>query len=194
MAAPLTPNQPAYLPGDQYAADASLQHAYAGRYANTGAPLIGLAQFQNWFRMWANSSEIARQKMRRDYEFVEGNGKQWSKEDRQRVLKTGRPVLEFTQILPQVEFICGMQRDMQVDFKNAPRGFEDIRLGEISTAYLKAAMDFNRVQRTSDKVFDDGTVSGLGVWEVLHSFDDADDLLWGARPGAAAAGVRDRPQ
>ena len=179
MAAPLTPNQPAYLPGDSYAADASLQHAYAGRYTNTGAPIITLAQFQSWFRVWANSTEVARQKMRRDYEFVEGNGKQWSKEDRQRVLKTGRPVLEFNQILPQVEFICGMQRDMQVDFKTAPRGFEDIRLGEISTASLKAAMDFNRVQRTSDKVFDDGTVSGLGVWEVLHSFDDADDLLWG---------------
>lgn len=165
--------------GDQYAADASVQYQYAGKYTKTGTPIISLAQYQNWFRMWANSTEVSRQKFRRDYEYAEGNGKQWTKEDRARVLKTNRPILEFNQVLPQVEYICGLQRDMEVDFKLYPRGFEDIRLSEIATATLKATMDFGRVHRTSDRVFDDAMICGLGVWEVLHTLDDAEDLLWG---------------
>ena len=87
--------------------------------------------------------------------------------------------MEFNQILPQVEFVAGMQRDMEIDFRLLPRGYEDIRLAEIATATLKAASDFTRLPRISDQVFDDGIICGLGVWEVLHTFDDADDLLWG---------------
>lgn len=179
-----TPNGPkvtnvTQMPGDQYAADASVQYAYAGRYTNTGAPIISLAQFQNWFRMWANSTETSRQKMRRDYEYAEGNGKQWNRKDRELVLKQGRPVLEFNQVLPQVEFVSGLQRDMEIDYKCYPRGSEDVRLAEIATSTLKAAMDFGRVHRTSDRVFDDSIITGLGVWEVLHELEDADDLTWG---------------
>src|SRR5574338_116847 len=165
--------------GDQYAADASVQYAYAGRYTNTGAPIISLAQFQNWFRMYMNATETSRQKMRRDYQYAEGNGKQWSPQDRQLVMKQNRPVLEFNQVLPQVEFVAGLQRDMEVDYKVYPRGQEDIRLAEIATCTLKAAMDFGRIHRTSDRVFDDSIITGLGVWEVLHSLEDADDLTWG---------------
>lgn len=165
--------------GDQYAADASIQYQYAGKFDKTGSPIISMAQFQNWFRMWANSTETARQKMRRDYEYTEGNGKQWLREDRQRVLRQGRPALEFNQILPQIEFICGMQRDMEMDFKAYPRNFNDIRLSEIATATLRAATDFGRVHRTTDRVFDDAVITGLGVYEVLHTLEDADDLAWG---------------
>ena len=165
--------------GDQYAADASIQFQFAGKYTKEGAPFVSLAQFQNWFRMWANSTEVCRQKFRRDYEYAEGNGKQWTKEDRSKILKTNRPVLEFNQILPQVEYICGMQRDMEVDFKLYPRGYNDIRLSEIATATLKASMDFGRIHRTTDRVFDDAMICGLGVWEVLHTLEDAEDLLWG---------------
>ena len=152
---------------------------YKGDYTNTGTPTEDLKQKQNWFRMWATATETARYKFRRDYEYAEGNGKQWTQGDRQKVLKSNRPVLEFNKILPQVETACGMQREMDIDFKLYPRGYEDIRLSEIAGATLKAAMDFGRVQRTNDRVFDDGMITGLGVWEVLHTYEDADDLLWG---------------
>ena len=151
----------------------------AGAYSNTGAPATNLKRLQDYFRSWASATEIARRKFRRDYEYTEGNGKQWTATDRANVLKSKRPVLEFNQILPQVEFVAGMQRDMQIDFRLLPRNYEDIRLSEIASATLKAATDFTRLQRISDQVFDDGVICGLGVWEVLHTFDDADDLLWG---------------
>lgn len=150
-----------------------------GSYSNTGSPADELKQLQAYFRTWANATEIARLKFRRDYEYAEGNGKQWLREDRQKVLRSNRPVLEFNQILPQIETACGMHRDMEIDFKLYPRGYEDLRLAEIATATLKAAMDFGRVSRTSDRVFDDGMITGLGVWEVLHTLEDADDMLWG---------------
>lgn len=159
--------------GDQYQADSTLS---PGPLVNG---VVNTAQLQNWFRSWATSTESCRSKFRRDFEYAEGNGKQWSQEDRAMVRKTNRPVLEFNQILPQVEYICGMQRDMEVDFKLYPRGYEDVRISEIATSVLKASMDFGRVHRTSDRVFDDAMICGLGVWEVLHSLDDADDLLWG---------------
>jgi hypothetical protein len=150
-----------------------------GHYDNSGAPTSELQQLQNYFKVWANATDIARQKFRRDYEYTEGNGKQWTPADRQEVRKSKRPVLEFNQILPQVEFVSGLQRDMRLDFKLLPRSFEDVRLSEIASATLKATYDFARIHRTTDQVFDDGTICGLGVWEVLHTFDDADDLLWG---------------
>ncbi len=154
----------------------------AGHYTQPtggGSTAYDLECFQAWFRLWATATETARHKMRRDYEYAEGNGKQWNTVDRQLVIKTNRPVLEFNQILPQIETACGLQREMEMDFKLYPRGYEDIRLSEIATATLKAAMDFGRINRTSDRVFDDATISGLGVWEILHTFDNADDLLWG---------------
>lgn len=138
-----------------------------------------LRKKQSYFRTWATATDSARRKFRRDYEYVEGNGKQWNAASRQEVLKSGRPALEFNQILPQLEFVAGMQRDMEIDYRLLPRGFSDVRLAEIATSVLKAASDFARLPRTSDRVFDDGTICGLGVWEVMHTFDDADDLLWG---------------
>ena len=151
----------------------------AGSYSNTGAPDTNLKVLQDYFRTWANSTSTARMKFRRDYEYTEGNGKQWAGADRQTVRSSRRPVLEFNQILPQVEFVSGMQRDMQIDFRLLPRNYEDIRLSEVASATLKAACDFSRVARVSDQVFDDGIICGLGVWEVLHTLYDADDLLWG---------------
>lgn len=138
-----------------------------------------LRKLQNLVRMWANTTDVARMKFKRDFEMTEGNGKQWLPADRAKVTKRGMPALEFNQILPQVELIAGMQRGIELDFTAVPRGLEDRRLGEIATASLKAAKDFTRLQRISDKVFDDGIICGLGVWEVLHTMEDPVDLVWG---------------
>ena len=138
-----------------------------------------LRLLQGFIRSHFNATEIARLKWVRDYEMTEGNGKQWLASDRQKVTTTGRPALEFNQVLPQVELIAGMQRGISLDFTALPRGLEDRRLGEIATGCLKAAAEFSRLPRINDKVFDDGTICGLGVWEVLHSLDDADDMVWG---------------
>ena len=104
-----------------------------------------LRLLQGYLESHFRATQLARVKWARDYEMVEGNGKQWLSGDRQKVEKTGRPALEFNQIMPQVELITGMQRGLNVDFTALPRGLEDRRLGEVATANLKAATDFGRV-------------------------------------------------
>lgn len=148
-----------------------------GELVNTDVDRLRL--LQGFIKSHFNATDTARLKWQRDYEMVEGNGKQWLPQDRAKVNKTGRPALEFNQIMPQVELVSGMQRSMQLDFSALPRGLEDRRLGEVATASLKAAAEFGRVQRVTDKVFDDGTICGLGVWEILHTLDDSDDMVWG---------------
>ena len=138
-----------------------------------------LRKLQGLIRVWANATDTARMKWKRDFEMTEGNGKQWLPSDRAKVTQRGMPALEFNQILPQVELVAGIQRGIELDFTAVPRGLEDRRLGEIATASLKAAKDFSRIQRTSNKVFDDATICGLGAWEVLHTLEDPEDLIWG---------------
>lgn len=130
-------------------------------------------------KLWANTTQTARHKFRRDFDLAEGNGKQWNPADRQKVSLEKRPALEFNQVLPQVELIAGIQRSMEMSYVALPRGLEDKRLGEIASAVLKATREFIRLGRIDAHVFDDGTICGLGVWKLLHTLNDAKDILWG---------------
>ena len=152
---------------------------YAPSQDVTLAGGITLHTLQGYFRTWASTTQTARMKMRQCYYKTEGNGKQWDNKPKADVERSGRPALEFNQILPQVELVAGIQRSMQLDMTAIPRGHEDVRLAEITTATLRAVKDFTRLQRVSDRVFDDGTICGLGAWEVLHTNEDAEDLVWG---------------
>lgn len=130
-------------------------------------------------KLWANATQTAREKFRRDFQYAEGNGKQWNQSDRLKVTRQKRPALEFNQILPQVELVSGIQRTLNLDYVALPRGVEDKRLGEIVSASLKATSEYTRLPRKSAHVFDDATICGLGVWKILHNMHDAKDILWG---------------
>ena len=129
--------------------------------------------------LWARSTETARAKFKRDYEYAEGNGKQWLAGDRLKVERAKRPALEFNQVLPQLELVSGIQRTLHLEYVALPRGVEDKRLSEVVTASLKATSEYVRLPRKSAHVFDDGSICGLGVWKILHNINDAKDVLWG---------------
>lgn len=130
-------------------------------------------------KLWCNTTQTAREKFRRDFDLAEGNGKQWYAADRRRVIQSKRPALEFNQILPQVELVAGIQRSQDYEYVAMPRGLEDRRLGEIVSTTLKAAREYMRLPRINAHVFDDATICGLGVWNIVHSIVDAKDILWG---------------
>ncbi len=130
-------------------------------------------------KLWANTTQTARMKFIRDYQYAEGNGQQWLNSDKQAVLKQKRPVLEFNNVLPQVELVTGLQRSNVTEYVAFPRGVEDKRLSEIVSASLKATGEYVRLPRKNAHVFDDGTICGLGVWKILHSIQDSKDVLWG---------------
>ena len=153
----------------------------ADGYSNAGADNSQeeLRKKQAQIALWLNSTATMRRMFTRDYEYTDGNGRQWAPADRARVIKSKRPALEFNQVLPQVLLVAGMHRDMKLSYVAQPRGIEDARLGEIVIAGLRATADFTRIYRVNDRVTDDATVCGLGVWELLHSFDDAEDMVFG---------------
>lgn len=130
-------------------------------------------------KLWSNTTQTAREKFKRDFDLTEGNGKQWSPGDRSKVIKQRRPALEFNQVLPQVELMCGIQRGNNAQYVAQPRGVEDKRLSEVVTTALLATRDYTRLQRRNAHVFDDATICGLGVWKILHAMNDAEDILWG---------------
>lgn len=147
--------------------------------AQSQADLTGLDLKQRYIASWLQATATMRRMFTRDYEYTDGNGKQWLAADRAAVIKSRRPVLEFNQVLPQVLLVAGMHRDVKIDYVAKPRGIEDARLGEIVIASLKATADFTRIYRVNDRVSDDATICGLGVWEILHASDDADDMVYG---------------
>lgn len=129
--------------------------------------------------LWARTTDLARRKFKRDYEYAEGNGKQWLAADRIKVTRDKRVALEFNQILPQLEMVSGIQRTLHLEYVALPRGVEDKRLSEVVTASLKATGEYTRLPRKNAHVFDDGSICGLGVWRILHNINDSKDILWG---------------
>ena len=136
-----------------------------------------IEQSREYIRSWLTITQTWRNEVRKDYEYVDSE--QWSETDRAQVESSGRPALTFNRIRPQVNLVRGVQRGMDVDFLARPRGGEDKRLSEVATSSLKAAADFTRLRRPKDKMFDDSIIGGLGVVEIVHTMDDADDILWG---------------
>lgn len=130
-------------------------------------------------KLWATTTQRAREKFKRDFDLTEGNGKQWLPADRRLVTRQRRVALEFNHVLPQVELVSGIQRSLDVSYVAVPRGVEDKRLGEIVSSALKATSDYTRLPRKNAHVFDDGTICGLGVWKIHQSTVDAQDILWG---------------
>ena len=151
-----------------------LSSAKSGKYLSE---LIDVDMFRRYIKTWYNATVKWRLQAKKDYEYVDS--KQWTYEDWKKVTDSGRPALTFNKILPQVELMCGMQRGMETNFRTMPRGMQSRALAEISTASLRAAEDFTRLRRTDDRVFDDATICGLGVWKCIHSYEDAEDLIWG---------------
>jgi hypothetical protein len=115
--------------------------------------------------------------MKQDFEFVDG--KQYTATEKKKLKDGNFTDLVFNELTPMVDMLSGVQRGMDLGFTTMPRGGEDKALSEIMNALLKAATDFAVIAPQSDKVFDNGTICGLGASEIVHTFDEAEDKLGG---------------
>ena len=126
---------------------------------------------------WATSTLKLRELMRRDYEFV--NGRQASKQNMTNISKTGRELLFFNEIRPQFELLSGHRASQELDYVAAPRGREDNRLGVVVSNLLKATYEVLKKSEITRRVGDDGDICGLGALHAGHTFDYAEDAVWG---------------
>ncbi len=135
------------------------------------------ALLMEYLRSWADGTELWRKEAITDLEYM--NGRQVDELSARQLEAEKRPLVMTNEIRPQAELMAGEQRANAFDFLPVPRGREDQRLSAVCTAVMKAVFDFAKEPRTSNKVFDDGTATGLGVAHVGTNLDDAEDIAWG---------------
>ena len=128
----------------------------------------------DYLKSWLDGTELWRPEALIDLEYINGRQGQKSRQVRtfeDSLLKKNRHELVFNEIRPQAELMAGEQRRFDFQFNAVPRGREDRRLSEITSATLKAAFEYANEPRESGKVFDDATATGLGAghdrdWET----------------------------
>lgn len=126
---------------------------------------------------WWSSTEQLRKRMRASFQFVDGN--HWTEKEVSDMLREGRPAVTMNEMLPHINLLSGVQRKMELEYLTNPKGLEDRRFSEIGSAVLKATQEFGKFSRVHNNVFDKGIIAGMGVSECSHTFDDAEDLVWG---------------
>lgn len=134
-------------------------------------------QLLGYIKSWASAVKELHILMKRDFEFV--NGRQASGRNQSAMSATGRELLLFNELRPQFELLSGHRASEQVDYVTSPRGREDKRTATISSTLLKATYDVVKKNETTRRVGDDGDIGGLGGVYLNHSFDYADDVVWG---------------
>ena len=125
------------------------------------------------------ATQSLRSDIRESNDFVVGGIRQWRDDDAKKLVGEQRPVLSFNTCQPVINFLAGYQSEREQDFRAFPRGSEDEQLGRLATGQLKYAMDVANGSREMHTLFRRGTIGGLSVIEVGHSFEFTDDLLEG---------------
>lgn len=117
--------------------------------------------------------------MHEDSQFNKGGEWQWTDADKERLRSEKRPILSFPVITSIINFVAGYQWEQDTDYRAFPRGSESEQIGRIVTLLLKYAMDTTSGRLVQHQQFRRGIISGLGVVEVVHSFENVDDLVEG---------------
>lgn len=125
------------------------------------------------------ATQSLRSDIRESNDFVVGGVRQWKQDDANKLAGEQRPVLSFNACQPIINFLAGYQAEREQDFRAFPRGSEDEQLGRLATGQLKYAMDVASGPRELHTLFRRGSIGGLSVIEVGHSFEFTDDLLEG---------------
>lgn len=134
-------------------------------------------RFLNFVKSWVFGTQQLYRFMRRDFEFV--NGRQASNQNLNNVTKTGRELLFFNEIRPQFELLSGHRASQELDYVGSPRGREDRRLGTVVSHLLKASYELMKKSQVVRRMGDDADIGGLGAVWAGHTFDFAEDPVWG---------------
>jgi hypothetical protein len=123
------------------------------RYARAAAP----------HEVWATGATTAT-------EFLEG--KQFSDEERAKLTREGRPIVEKNNIAPIFRVLMGYQRQNRYELKYMPgndgSGTQDI--AEAITATAKQISERNQQDWIDSQVFQDGLTTGRGFWDARLDF------------------------
>ena len=103
-----------------------------------------------------------------DYEFA--LGKQWTTEEREKLLEQKRPCLTFNRIRPLINVISGYQRENSARIKVSPEGGEDKIFSEVWDRGLKSVDKWSKLGFKLGYLFDDGLYCGKGFIEAYIDY------------------------
>ena len=100
------------------------------------------------------------------------DGDQWDEADRRQLREEGRPCLTINLVRPQIDLICGIQRQEKIDIKFIGRTADDAPIADAMTKLVKFVCDRNDFEMRQGDVFADGVLTGRGWFIVEQSFRD----------------------
>ncbi len=143
------------------------------------APDQFVSDVRNQVTAYLDATFEVRQAMYEDSQFNKGGEWQWSEQDKEKLRTEKRPILSFPVVPSVINFVAGYQWEQDTDYRAFPRGSDSEQIGRIVTLLMKYAMDSSAGRLTQHQQFRRGIITGLGVVEVVHSFDQVDDLVEG---------------
>lgn len=129
-----------------------------------------VANIRRWRRETAGYHRKFTQQAAKAFDFYDGD--QWDAEDRKKLEEEGRPALTINLTRPQLDLLCGVQRQEKVDLKFIGRSQDDAPIAQAMTKLVKYVCDRNDLEMRQGDVFFDGAVSGRGWFMVEMSYRD----------------------
>lgn len=129
-----------------------------------------LTKFKDWFRSSSSSTSDWRRKAREDCGFYTGKD-QWSRADKENLEKKGKPAITINRIKPLLNVLSGYQRLNRYDIDFLPRTNDDMELASTRKSVTKYIMDSSDYDAEESDVFLDGSLTGIGWFEVGYQFD-----------------------
>lgn len=121
--------------------------------------------YSHWRRWRTDAKE--------DYNFVAGS--QWSEDDKQFLMRQGRPTVCINRTAVFVDAVSGAEVQNRQELRYIPREMGDVQVNEALTAAAKYFRDQCDAEDEESAAFYDCLVSGVGITETRMDFDDDPD-------------------
>jgi hypothetical protein len=111
---------------------------------------------------------------RENYDMVAGDGRQWDKEDREKLKEQDRPCVEFNRLGTIIDAVSGSEINNRQEATYIPRVPGNVQaqaLGELRTAAAKWARDNCDAEDEESDAFVDVLVSGVGCTQTRMDYE-----------------------
>lgn len=105
----------------------------------------------------------------------------WRQEDAAELIERGQAPLVFNEGRQTIEWVCGMQKRLRMDYKILPREKSDEPAAEAKTKVFKYVSDVNLSQWHESYAFNQAVVSGLGwLEEGINTSPEEEQIFTGS--------------
>lgn len=119
-----------------------------------------------------------RKEAKENYDMVAGDGRQWAKEDRAKLLEEERPCVEFNRLGTIVDAVSGSEVNNRQEVSYIPRVLGDVQktgVANLRTAAAKWVRDNCDAEDEESDAFADVLISGVGCTYTRMDYEEEED-------------------